>query len=133
MAGSRKDHDGFRLCIQNTATFQGGRVTRQVLFDTGEDWNQIWVQAIDLVLALPFPEDESAVQQAAEIMGDTTLLEPKLLTDLADMMWSALEQLYDRKPRLVRQRPKELPIEFIAQYPPLGVMIYFRYDKFHIS
>ncbi len=86
MAGSRKDHDGFRLCIQNTAVFQGGRVTRQVLFDTGEDWNQVGVQAIDLVLALPFPEDESAVQQAAEIMGDTTLLEPKLLTDLADMM-----------------------------------------------
>ena len=91
MAGSRKDHDGFRLCIQNPATCQGGGVTRQVIFDSGKDRQQVGVQAIDLVLPPPLREDESAIQKAAEIMGDTTLLEPKLLTDLADMMWSALE------------------------------------------
>jgi len=51
----------------------------------------VWVEAIHLVLALPFGQHKPAIQQASKVVGDSALLKSELLSYLPYVVRPASE------------------------------------------
>ena len=78
----RSDYQRLRLGLQYRAPIQCRRVAGEVFFNSGQYLEHVWVEAIHLVLALPFGQHKPAIQQASKVVGDSALLKSELLSYL---------------------------------------------------